>query len=110
MRLFDQRSDRRALLKAKRYATEGGQALHVWDPGAKGWPGAPQVFQRTRPWGHLLDQDLGRLTATARRLGVKVIKPGRVNGPGQHIDLCGAPLRKAMAECEVPENGVLVDR
>jgi hypothetical protein len=98
MKLFDQRVHRKAISEAKAYAAAGGQALHVWDPGPGGWPRAPAVFQRTRPWAHLFDQDLDRLVATAKRLGVKVIKPGRVGGPGQHIDLCGAPLKKAMAE------------
>jgi len=103
MRLFDQRVSRTALRDAEAYAKEGGQALHVWDPGPKRYPGAPGVFQRTRPWAHLIDYDLGRLTRTARRLGVRVIKVGREGDRLQHIDLCGKPLEQAMSLCEENE-------
>lgn len=92
-----------AIRKAQAYAESGGQALHVWDPGPEGWPGAPLVFRQTRPWAHLIDYDLGRLTLTAKRLGVRVIKVGHEGKRFQHIDFCGKPLRQAMSECIGPE-------
>lgn len=85
---------------AETHALEGGQALHVWDPGPDGWPGAPQVFLRNRPWAHLFDQNLERLKKTAKKLGVRVVVVGHQGKIGQHIDLCGGPLKKAIALCE----------
>jgi hypothetical protein len=55
-----------------------------------------------RPWAHLFDQDADRCEATARRLGVRVVV---VHGRGtevQHVDLCGKPLARAMAEAHRP--------
>jgi len=37
-----------------------------------------------------------------RRLGVRVVKVSRVGCRGQHIDLCGKPLAKAIQECRSP--------
>jgi hypothetical protein len=81
---------------ARKCAGEGGQALHLHNMTS----GGHSLFRRYNEIGHLFDQDYERLEATARRLGVKVIKVERRNGPGQHIDLCGAPLRRARKECE----------
>lgn len=83
------------------YADAGGQALHVWNPDVREWPEAPSCFKRSgREWGHLLDRDAERLVATACSLGVKVIAVGRRGLRGQHIDLCGRPLRKAKQLCQ----------
>lgn len=83
--------------QAIEYAEQGGQALHLMD--AQNWPGAaPAVFRRHRNWAHLIDRDEARLVATAKRLGVKNIKVSRQNRPGQHIDLCGEPLARAIGE------------
>lgn len=98
MRRFEQRQIREALA----HAAEGGQALHIWDPGphaAQTYPNAPAVFLQNRPWAHLIDDDLERLTATARRLGVRRVFVDRRGQRGQHVDLCGGPLDKALAEC-----------
>ena len=85
--------------EAMDFAEAGGQALHVWK-GA--WPGKkPRCFANGQQWGHLLDMDIERLKATARRLGVRVIKASRVGRRGQHIDLCGRPLAKAIEESTV---------
>jgi len=98
MKLFKARE----VQAAKEYSLRG-QALHVWDPGPGGWPGAPLVFQRNRPWAHLFDMNEERLLKTARRLGVRRPRVDRRGELGQHIDLCGKPLERAMKECE--ENG-----
>ena len=105
MRMFDGRvgthENAAAIKAAEEYAAEGGQGLHVWDPGPEGWPGAPACFQKTRPWAHLFDQDHERLVKTARALGVRVIHVERIGGVGQHIDLCGVPLSRAMNKCKL---------
>lgn len=105
MRRFEQREIREALT----CAAEGGQALHVWDPGpepAKTWPKAPAIFLRNRPWAHLFDHDVERLTATARRLGVRQVYIDRKGERGQHVDLCAKPLERALAECAAAEAAV----
>lgn len=74
--------------------------LHVWGP--KGWtePGMPGCFLKTnrRQWAHLCDDNRVHLVAIARRLGVRRIKVSRDGQPGQHIDLCGGPLKRAIKE------------
>lgn len=93
----------REVEEVKAYAAAGGQALHlhriIMDRRR-----APRCFVREvdvgRDIAHLFDQDEARLRATAKRLGVRVIVVERRGEPGQHIDLCGAPLRKAVALCE----------
>jgi len=90
MKLFKERQ----LKEAYEYARTGGQSLHLFsDPGI--YPGAPKCFKRSRDAAHLFDYNIGRLIATARRLGVRVIKIGRKGRHGQHIDLCGKPLQRA---------------
>lgn len=90
------------LKEAYQYAADGGQALHIGgDAGA--YPHAPTCFKRAGAFAHLIDMDADRLEATARRLGVRKIVMGRRGSLGQHIDLCGAPLRRAVSLCEVVE-------
>ncbi|HUX00069.1 MAG TPA: hypothetical protein VMY35_03735 [Phycisphaerae bacterium] len=102
MRLFGHRQVR----EAKAHAAAGGQALHVWNPGQSGYPGAPRTFSTCallgKPWAHLFDQDIPRLLATARRLGVRRVVVANRNAPGQHVDLCGRPLERAMAQASSP--------
>ena len=93
MKLFKERQ----LMEACAHAEQGGQALHLFsDPGI--YPGCPSCFKRSRQAAHLFDYNEQRLTATARRLGVRVIKIGRKGKRGQHIDLCGKPLQRARDE------------
>lgn len=96
MRLFGHKEVDAAI----RFAGIGGQALHVWN-GADKWAravGAPSCFQRSKQAAHLFDQDAQRLTQTARRLGVRVIFIDKQGTDRQHIDLCGKPLQRAIAE------------
>jgi hypothetical protein len=89
--------------EAQDYAEEGGQALHTHQV-IVDWEKAPGCFKREvnagRDIAHLFDRDVARLVATVRRLGVKVVVVERRGQRGQHVDLCGAPLRKALAECD----------
>lgn len=90
-------SERRQYREALACAAEGGQALfvHAWHGPSriKCFDGAPWI-------GKLFDQDRARLAATARRLGVRIVKVDRAGEPGQHIDLVGRPLQRARAEAE----------
>jgi hypothetical protein len=84
------------------HAEAGGQALHTHRI-IVDWDKAPGCFKREvragRDIAHLFDMDEIRLVATARKLGVKVILVERPGRRGQHIDLCGGPLRKALEAC-----------
>lgn len=96
MRRFEKREVREAIA----YAEAGGQALHVWTPGEDMRRRAPVVFRNSQEWAHLIDYDLERLVWTVRRFGVRRVAVGRQGKRGQHVDLCGNPLRLALAECE----------
>lgn len=89
--------------EALTHAAAGGQSLHlhriIVDRNR-----APRCFvaavDRGEDIAHLFDLDEVRLVATAKRLGVRVVYIDRAGTARQHIDLCGAPLRKAVAMCE----------
>jgi len=85
--------------EAIEHAERGGQALHLF---ASVLPSAPACFRRSVQRAHLIDQNRERLARTARRLGVRRIVIGRDGTPGQHIDLCGKPLKRALAEAGSP--------
>jgi hypothetical protein len=93
----------RELPEAEAHAANGGQALHLHQIIVDRRK-APRCFvaavERGEDIAHLFDQDEARLRATVRRLGVKVVVVERRGQPGQHVDLCGGPLRKALAERE----------
>jgi uncharacterized protein (DUF58 family) len=84
--------------EAEAHAVAGGQALHLHRIIT---PRAPNCFKaaiaRDEDIAHLFDRDEARLRATARTLGVRVIVIDRKGTTTQHIDLCGAPLKKALA-------------
>lgn len=106
MKLFDQRTDRYAARKAKQYAEEGGQALHLWQPTGPFMKKAPAAFKKDKNnklWGHLMDRNTKRLKKDVRKFGVKKILIGREGRSGQHIDLCGIPLKRAIEACEPDE-------
>jgi hypothetical protein len=89
--------------EAVSHAADGGQALHLHRIIVDRRK-APRCFvaavDRGENIAHLFDQDEARLRATAKRLGVRVLVVERAGTPEQHIDLCGAPLRRALALCE----------
>lgn len=91
---------KRELLKAYKYAADGNQALHIMEPiePFKSSPKTPKCFREASLWGHLIDYDFERLKKTAMRLGVRRIVVSRHNQTGQHIDLCGKPLERAIEE------------
>jgi hypothetical protein len=93
MKVFQQTEIR----AARDYAASGGQAVHLCSS-AYVPPDAPRVFVQSREFAHLFDNDKCRLVATAKRLGVHVVVVDRDGMPGQHVDLVGAPLKRAIAE------------
>jgi len=99
MRHFTQGQVREALA----FAAAGGQALHTHRV-IPYRAGAPRCFlaavDRGEDIAHLIDHDMDRLRATARRLGLRRVYIDRQGRPGQHVDLCGGPLRRALAMCE----------
>jgi hypothetical protein len=98
MRLFLSEALREALL----YSQQGGQALHLHRFIGDAHK-APRCFvnavNRGEYIAHLFDLDKARLVNTAKRLGVRVLKLDKEDTLSQHVDLCGAPLRKALWQC-----------
>jgi hypothetical protein len=92
IRRFEQHELRDAIA----YAKAGEQALHVHRMNLNGHP----LFRRYPLIAHLFDQNIGRLTCTARALGVRVVKIEHRGTDRQHIDLCGKPFEKACLCCE----------
>ncbi len=103
MRVFQQRE----IKEAEAHAAEGGQALHLMS-GRFAYlrDDTPSCFKGREQIAHLFDQDVARLAATARRLGVRVVLIERRGQEGQHVDLCGRPLERALAECEQQQLGL----
>ncbi len=97
------RFDWRQLPEALSYAASGEQAIHLhrFLGSSVSAPGCFVRAVRTGGWmAHLFDANEARLVATAKRLGVRVIRVERRGTPKMHIDLCSGPLRKALAEAE----------
>lgn len=88
----------REVREAKAHAMAGGQACHLHDIV---FPDSPRCFRdavaRGEQIAHLFDQDTDRLKATARRCGVRVIFVHHPGTDRQHIDMCGAPLKRLLA-------------
>lgn len=89
------------LNEAVEHAKQGGQALHIH---TIVFNHSPACFRNAVARGeyiaHLFDLDRDRLIKTARRLGVRVVYVDRDGEEGQHIDLCGKPLQRAMKVVE----------
>lgn len=88
----------RRLRDAYTYADSGGQCLHLMDHSGGCYPNAPSCFKRAKRFAHLIDHDYDRLISTARRLGVRNVVVSRIGKRGQHVDLCGKPLERALKE------------
>lgn len=97
IRVFQQMELREAIA----FAAAGNQSIHlhriIVDPST-----APQCFvdavNRGENIAHLFDQNESRLVATVKRLGVRVVRIEKRGTDGQHVDLCGGPLRKLLSE------------
>jgi hypothetical protein len=99
------RFDEREIREAIAYSLAGGQSLHLMS-GRYAYLRAdtPSCFKGRTQIAHLFDQNAARLIATAKKLGVRVIKVERLSTPRQHIDLCGKPLSRALAMAYCPNN------
>ncbi|MEN6550033.1 MAG: hypothetical protein ABFE07_28660 [Armatimonadia bacterium] len=86
--------------EAQGYAAAGGQALHLINTAILLGMDVPPPFRGAKALAHLFDQDLDRLVATAKRLGIRILLVHRPGELSQHVDLVGGPLRKAMKECQ----------
>ena len=102
------RFEQRELRAAYAHAVTGGQALHVCDAKAFVRDDSPNCFKQSPQFAHLFDQDHPRLVRTARRFGVRVIKVEHPGTERQHIDLCGRPLARAIAQCIADANDAAV--
>ena len=67
-------------------------------------PTAPACFVRDiragKPIAHVFCRNVTLLQQLARRLGVRIVKIDRPATASQHVDLCGRPLEKLLAELE----------
>lgn len=91
--VFQQRDIR----EARAHALAGGIAVHLH---CFVFPNSPQCFKaavkRGEEIAHVFGQDADELKEIARAMGVRVLfidKPGTAS---QHLDLCGAPLKKLL--------------
>lgn len=91
MKIFQTTEIRQAI----EHSQLGGQALHL-HPFTQGHP----LFKRYKQIAHLFDQDLNRLHATVKALGVRVVKVEHLGTHKQHVDLCGRPLERAKAKAQ----------
>ena len=84
------------------HALGGGFALHLHTLGVGA--AAPAVFRRAVARGewiaHLFGQDADGLQAFALELGVGRVVIDRRGEAAQHVDLCGAPLARALSLCD----------
>lgn len=92
MKLFLQREIREAYA----FAAAGGMALHVCQSRGLVTAAAPRCFQRSEQFAHLFDQNYDRLIGTVKHFGVRVVVPQYCGTYRQHVDLCGAPLERAI--------------
>lgn len=96
--------------EAQDYADAGGQALHTHQIIVNRRK-SPKCFldavERGEDIAHLFDRDAARLRRTATELGVRIVLIEREGERGQHVDLCGKPLRKALESCDKPSQGEL---
>lgn len=93
------------LKAAVQFAASGGQALHCHRILRRGAPSCfISAIKSGQEIAHLFDQDVDRLVATARELGVRVVVVEKRGTSKQHVDLCGKPLQKALQRIADEEN------
>lgn len=90
---------RMQLHKAIEYAAGGGVAIHLHNIV---FPKSPKCFRdavaRGESIAHVFGQDRQQLVSIAKRMGVRVIVVERQGTSRQHVDMCGKPLKKLLAE------------
>lgn len=88
-------------IEARRVSWLGGQALQVCSPSRT--VSCSREIKPGETFGKLFDDDLGRLLTTAARFTKTplVLRPGL---KGQHVELFGYCLEKAIAAAKVDED------
>lgn len=83
------------LHEAVAHALAGGIAIHLHKIV---FPHSPLCFRNAIKRGefiaHVFGQDKGELDQLGRQMGVRVIYIDKADTPRQHLDMCGAPLRR----------------
>lgn len=83
--------------EARAHAQAGGIAIHLHKIV---FPHSPQCFRQAVKRGeyiaHVFGQDAEELRALARSLGIKVVFIDKEGTPSQHLDCCGAPLKRLL--------------
>ena len=88
----------REIPAAYAWSAAGGQALHLMDGSyANMQKRTPRCFKGHKQIAHLFDLDATRLISTAKALGVRVVLVEHTGQRGQHVDLCGKPLARAIS-------------
>jgi hypothetical protein len=86
----------REVSEALNHSQMGGSALHLhnicFDYSPTCFKDA--CWKRKEPIAHLYDMDKERLWARVKTFGVNVIAIQYTGTEEQHVDLCGAPLRR----------------
>lgn len=82
------------------YVAGGGQAIEKWEASYTLMQKRTPLCFRGKEFCKLYDADELRLIATARRLGVRVVKVDRRGDKYQHVDLIGGPMLRALAEAK----------
>lgn len=84
--------------EARAHAMAGGIAVHLHKIV---FPHSPECFKRAVARGeyiaHVFCQDAKELERLGRSMGVRVIYIDKPGTDRQHIDMCGAPLKKLLA-------------
>jgi hypothetical protein len=94
----------RELPQALAHAAAGGLACHLHCVMSRR---GPRCFRAALARGehiaHLFGKCVPVLRAEARRLGVRVVLVEHEGRESQHVDLCGTPLRRLLAEAGCPD-------
>lgn len=102
----------REVTEAVAYSADGGLSLHLHRiiPDRRA---APRCFvdaiDRGEYIAHLFAIDVLRLHAAASAFGVRVVHIDREGTSHQHLDLCGAPLRRAFASLDADQKPKLAE-
>lgn len=84
--------------KAVAYAAAGNVAVHLHYPRGKNMPACfRRELDAGRPVAHVFAADAAELRRIGNHVGARKADIERPGTPLQHIDLCGAPLRRLMS-------------
>lgn len=102
----------REVAEAVAHSAEGGIGLHLHRiiPDRATAPKCfVQAVDRGEYIAHLFCLDAARLRSAAHAFGVRVVHIDRAGTSHQHLDLCGAPLRRAFASLDTDQHPKLAE-